>query len=160
MKQIPLTQGQFALVDDEDFEELNKHKWYALKPKNTFYAVRAIYNINNKKDFVYMHRAILQLKDTKIHCDHRDNNGLNNQRYNLRESTHDQNQRNTSYQKNNIFKYKGVSWHKARKKYRARISFNGKEFHLGLFEDIIEAAKAYDEKAKELFGEFAWLNFK
>lgn len=159
MKQIELTKGQFALVDDEDFEELNQFKWHAIVARDTFYAVRKIYT-NKEKVSTMMHRVILGTTNKKIQIDHKDGNGLNNQKNNLRESTASQNQSNTSYQKNNAFKHKGVGWHKGASKYRARITLNGKEYHLGLFEDIIDAAKAYDEKAKELFGEFAWLNFK
>ena len=163
MKQIPLTQGQFALVDDEDFEYLNQFKWSARKSKNTYYALRNSCGKNNKKRFiVFMHRVVLELNDLEIKGDHIDGNGLNNQRYNLRPSTNSENARNAKPSNNKSSKYKGVSLKKehSSKKWCARIKFNGKQIHIGYFECEIHAALAYDKKAKELFGEFAYLNFK
>lgn len=160
MKQIPLTQGQFALVDDEDFEELNQFKWYALKTKNTYYACRNFKNIDENKRIMLMHRQILKLKDPKIEADHIDNNGLNNQKINLRECSSAQNKRNTKSHKDSFSKYKGVSWHKKDKRWRVRIIINSKCTHIGNFKDEIEAAKAYDEMARIHHGEFANLNFK
>ena len=158
MKQIPLTQGKFALVDDEDFEELNKHKWCALKAPKTFYAIRR--DNDAKKSTVYMHRVILGLTNSKIQSDHRDTNGLNNQRNNLRPCTNLQNQRNKTCKINGTSKYKGVYWNKKAKKWNIRISVNKKRIYGKSFTDEIEAAKAYDEMAKLYFGEFAYLNFK
>lgn len=160
MKQIKLTLGQVALVDDEDFEFLNQFKWQAVKKPNTFYAVKNFPNGKGKQISVYMHRIILQLKDSKIHCDHKDGNGLNNQKYNLREATHAQNQRNKKARETGTSRYKGVTLRKSYTKWRATIILNKKYIHIGYFINEIDAAKAYDEKAKELFGEFAWLNFK
>lgn len=160
MKQIPLTQGQFALVDDEDFEELNKFKWQANKSLHTYYAVRSFTISKNKRIDIKMHRQILGLTNGKIKCDHIDLNGLNNQRYNLREATHIQNMMNRKSKINSTSQYKGVRWKKDSEKWVAAIYAKGKQMHLGYFTDEIEAAKAYDEMAKLHFGEFAWLNFK
>lgn len=163
MKQIPLSQGLFALVDDEDFEYLNQFKWSARKSKNTYYALRNSCGRNNKKRFIiFMHRIVLGLNDLQIKGDHVDGNGLNNQRYNLRPSTNAENARNAKPNKNKSSKYKGVSLKKDHydKKWSARITFDRKQINIGYFKDEIEAAKAYDKKAKKLFGEFAYLNFK
>jgi hypothetical protein len=161
MKQIPLTKGQFALVDDEDFECLNQFKWHAIKCPTTYYACRKDYNKETKKEkSLLMHRFILGLTDLKIQGDHIDHNGLNNQRYNLRPSTGAQNARNKKAIKGTSSDYKGVYWCKAMNKWKATIKINQKSIHLGYFDDEIECAKAYDKKAIELFGEFAWLNFK
>jgi hypothetical protein len=161
MKQIPLSQGKLALVDDEDFEELNKYKWRAIKDKNTFYAVRTTsYKKEGCITTIRMHRVILDLKSPKILCDHKDRDGLNNQKQNLRKATHAQNSVNTESKKNTSSKYKGVTWSKASKKWRSNIEISGSKKHIGLFKNEIEAAKAYDKMAKIYHGEFACLNFK
>lgn len=159
MKQIPLTQGQFALVDDEDFEYLNQFKWYADKRSHTYYANTHIYK-NQKNTVVSMHRIILGLTDSKIQGDHKDKNGLNNQRYNLRVCTCAQNQRNKKAREGGSSKYIGVHWHKKGNKWQSRIKMDGNQISLGLFTDEIEAAKAYDKAAKFYHQEFASLNFK
>ena len=105
-------------------------------------------------------RVILDLKDSKIQSDHRDTNGLNNQRNNLRPCTNLQNQRNKTCKINGTSKYKGVYWNKKSKKWDTRISVDKKRICGKSFKDEIEAAKAYDEMAKLYFGEFAYLNFK
>ncbi len=151
MKLIALTQGQFAQVDDEDYEKLNLYKWYAHKDYNTFYAMR-----KDKKKSVYMHCEILNSKG----IDHTDGNGLNNQKSNLRICTIAQNGYNQRKQSDCSSKYKGVYWNKRLNKWQTQITFNGKRMYLGLFIDETEAGKAYDVKAIELFGAFAGLNFK
>ncbi|KKN70096.1 hypothetical protein LCGC14_0434210 [marine sediment metagenome] len=152
-KKISLTQGKFAIVDDGDYEELSKHKWCATKGRSTYYARRAEY-----REYIYMHRQILSQPDG-ILTDHRDGNGLNNTRDNLRICTKGQNSMNQRPQKGGSSCYKGVSWHKARGKWHARIELNQKTKHLGIYDNEIEAAKAYDNAASELFGEFAYTNF-
>lgn len=159
MKQIPLTQGKFALVDDEDFEELNKHKWYAQKDGNTFYANRKVGIGQGKEKVDIMHRIILGVTDSKIKVDHIDHNGLNNQRQNLRIATSAQNAMNKKSSKNTSSKYKGVTYRRLNK-WEASIYLFKKYKYIGIFSTEIEAAKAYDEMAKLHFGEFACLNFK
>ena len=162
---IPLTQGKVALVDDEDFEWLSKFKWYAAKARNTYYAKRKVpSDKKGKQKTIFMHRAILRrhyglfLTD-KQETDHRDWNGLNNRKANLRICTTAENLQNQRPQYRSKSKYKGISRPKDMKKWRACIQINGKQIHLGYFDDEIEAAKIYDHKAKELFGEFAHTNF-
>lgn len=155
MKQIPLTQGMFALVDDEDFEWLNQWKWYAKKDSATYYAVRG-----SRNKTIRMHRLILGLTDKNIFADHIDHNGLNNQRSNLRKATHTQNLRNKQ-KTGKGSKYLGVC--RINNKggsttYRAIISVNNTTIYLGAFRIEEDAARAYNEAAIKYSGEFANLN--
>lgn len=159
MKKIPLTQGRVALVDDEDFERLNKYKWCTFKTRyGGFVAVRNTPKVNGKRGLIYMHRQIMGAPDG-MDVDHRKNNTLDNQKHNLRICTRTQNLRNSLPRKNCSSEFKGVSWHKSTKKWRAYINSGGKQQNLGVFGQEESAARAYDKKAVELFGEFAHLNF-
>lgn len=158
MKEIQLTKGKFALVDDEDFDFLNQWKWYAAKIQNTFYVARKKWNPGGVHKTFFMHREILGLNDNKIFVDHEDHNGLNNQRSNLRTCTSQQNQANQRPQRNTSSIYKGVSWDKQLNKWRACIRKNNKKIHIGYYEDETKAAIAFNEKAFELNGDFAYLN--
>lgn len=150
MKKIKLTQGKYALVDESDFEELNKFKWYAIKHHNTFYAVRS----SGGPGKIHMHRVVIKTpKDRET--DHADGNGLNNQKYNLRACIHSENQRNKRMPKNNTCGYKGLSWCERNKKWLVRISFNSKRIYLGHFEDKISASKAYSAACIKYHGKFA-----
>ena len=153
MKEIQLTQGQVALVDDEDFEALSQSKWWANKDRNTFYAYRWI-KVDGKGIAQSMHNAILNGKG----IDHIDKNGLNNQKSNLRFCTISENAMNQRKQRNTSSIYKGVCIDKPYGKWRSHIRINGKAIDLGSFTSEVEAAKAYNAKAIELFGEFANLN--
>jgi len=154
-KVIPLSKGLFAIVDEDRYAYLSQWTWSAHKSNNTFYAVR---NLNKKKRaFVYMHRIIMN--STHLEVDHIDRNGLHNYRSNLRACTHRQNMINKSSIKNTSSKYRGVHWAKRASKWTAAIGKNGKPQYLGSFKDEIEAAICYDAKAKEYYGEFAYLNF-
>lgn len=163
MKEILLSKhgknkGKYvALVNDEDFELLNSFKWWANKHRDTYYAARKVY-VGRSQTTIYMQWDVLNGKS----IDHVDGNGLNNQRYNLRFCTKSQNQMNNRKQirkQNNASSiYKGASFHKQTGKWIARIKINGNSIYIGLFPSEIEAAKAYDKKAIELFGEFAHLN--
>ena len=153
MKEIQLTKGQVVLVDDEDFEYLNQYKWYADKGSSTFYAKRDVW-VNRKRTRILMHCEILNGKG----IDHIDHNGLNNQKNNLRFCTNSENSMNRRKQENCTSVYKGVYFSNPAKKWRADIMFNYKHIFLGHFVSEVEAAKAYNAKAKELFREFANLN--
>ena len=160
MKTIPLTQGKFAIVDDEDFEKLNVHKWHLQKSANFYYYAVRRKNIRGKEIAIYMHREILGLRPTDNQVvDHIDHEGLNNRRFNIRICTNQENRMNSKHNKNSLSKFKGVSWHKHRRKWYASIKVNGRSQHLGSFDSEIEAAKVYDSKAKKLCGEFACTNF-
>lgn len=141
MKSIPLTRGQCALVDDEDFEYLNQWKWYALKSGNTFYAKTNGGVRNNKRIHLQMHRIIMNPPD-HLFIDHINHNGLDNRKENLRIVTNRENHFNRSDQG----EYIGVSKHK--NKYRAQLRFKHKRIHLGLFETPEEAQLAYINAAK------------
>lgn len=156
MKEIQLTQGQIALVDDEDFEYLSAFKWFANKHRNTYYAGRQSSRINGLQRTQLMHCIIMNHKG----IDHIDCNGLNNQKNNLRICTNSQNAMNRIPIKGTSSKYKGVSFHNRDKKWYSYIKKNQKLINLGTFINEVDAAKAYDKKAIELFGEFAHLNFK
>lgn len=151
MKTIPLTQGKFAIVDDEDYEWLMQWKWYAHKNGNNNYMAAR----RKKYKAILMHRTIMDAPSDK-QVDHFDHNKLNNQRTNLRLCTNSQNCQNRISQRGSS-QYKGVRWNKNR--WMARIGINGKLIYLGLFINEVKAAKAYDKAAKESFGEFAYLNF-
>jgi hypothetical protein len=155
MKKIPLSQGKFALVDDADFEALNQYKWCTNKIKNTFYALRNTRQAGVKKT-IMMHREIMQTPKG-MDTDHRDGDGLNNQRSNLRICTHSENLRNVKKDKDNTSGFKGVSWHSGAKKWKASIMTDGKETYLGIFTLKVDAYKAYCEACVKYHGEFARL---
>lgn len=157
MKQIPLTRGKFALVDDADFEWLNKWKWSASKHRNTWYAVRMI-EWKKPTRMVYMHRSILDLPEN-IRCDHKNRYGLDNQRQNLRCATASQNSFNQGIRSNNKSGFKGVSWNSHAGKWQVFIRGNGVRLYLGIYASIKKAAFVYDDAAKLLHGDFARLNF-
>jgi hypothetical protein len=158
-RRIPLTHGKCAIVDPEDFERFNRHKWYAVKSGNTFYAIRCFHRAG-KTIYVRMHREIIGLPGHLV-ADHINHNGLDNRKANLRPATRAQNNYNRSIIKreDSTSKYKGVAWKKENEKWNAQIHFKGECIFLGYFKDEIQAAKAYDEAAKKYYGQFASLNF-
>jgi hypothetical protein len=161
MKEIKLTQGLVALVDDEDFDYLNQWKWYAYKNGNVYYTKRNL-TINGITTQITMHSDIIKILDGMM-VDHIDHNGLNNQKHNLRLCTHAQNQHNRLRNKVNKTGFKGVYYYTNKRNgnvlIKAFIKINGNKNHIGYFNTTIDAARAYDKKAIELFGEFACTNF-
>jgi len=141
-KEIELTQGKVALVDDEDYEELNKYKWHTKRDSKRWYAVRTAREEKYKAP-VYMHRQILELEynDGKM-ADHINRDGLDNTRSNLRVVDFVESNRNRGGYKNNTSGHKGVSWFERNKKWDARINLNCKLVHLGQFTDISDAVEA------------------
>lgn len=160
MKQIPLTQGKIALVDNADFEHLNQWKYYAVRSRGKWYAARSPSRKLGKRKNIFMHNDIMQTPPDK-EVDHIDRDGLNNQRYNLRLAVHLQNSGNRGKQSDNTSGYKGAYFHKLRhsRPWGANIGVDGTLIHLGYFYTVEEAARAYDQAAKKYFGEFANLNF-
>ena len=157
---IPLTQGQFAIVDAVDHEWLNQWKWYAYwNPKTkSFYASRDVWD-GERSRHIRMHRQVLRLpQESKLQGDHVDpNRTLDNRRSNLRIATALENVRNRRRQSNNKCGFKGVSWHKNTKLFRAQIKVNGKQITLGRRKTAQEAYELYCDAAKFYFGEFARL---
>jgi hypothetical protein len=149
-----------ATVDTEDLPRLSIRRWYSEKRDTTIYASSNYYE-DGKEKKIYMHTVVLGQPPVGMEIDHINGNGLDNRKENLRFCTHRQNcQARRKRNKNVTSKYKGVSWLKDSKKWRARIYHaDGYREHLGYFESEIEAAKAYDKAALELFGDFATCNF-
>jgi len=163
MKKIKLTQGKFALVDDEDFEQLSKLKWGF--DNSNGYARRVI--CGNEK--IYMHRMIMKTPK-RLQTDHINHNKLDNRKINLRIVVQSQNNMNRK-KVNNKYGYKGINFYNHRKYYtqttgrvthpktwRANIKINKKRISLGFFFTKEEAAQAYNEAAQKYFGEYAYLN--
>ena len=152
MKEIPLTQGKVTIIDDEDFERINQFKWYAHKINNAFYARRN----KDKKNSIILHRVIMNVTDPNQTVDHINGDTLDNRKLNLRvcDKAHNNLNRNR-INKNNKSGYRGVHFNKRLSKWVAQINISkSKHKHLGVFNTAEEAARAYDKKAKELFGEF------
>lgn len=158
MKEIKLSQGKVALIDDEDFDSISKYKWYAHKRRGIYYAGRNGNTINGKRHQIQMHRSIINVTDKKIIVDHKDHNGLNNMRINLRRCTQAQNTANKSSHKNTSSKYLGVSFIKKTNKWRAMIMKTGTNMVLGSFVTEEAAASAYNYAAIKYHGSFANLN--
>jgi len=157
-KLIPLTKGQFAIVDDEDYDCLNQYKWQAYKKVKIWYAMRSP-RANGKRKTILMHRQILGLVNAgyKVHTDHINHNGLDNRRCNLRRCTNSQNQQNQRSLNSHSSQFKGVRL-TIYKTYQSQIIVNKKYLHLGTFKIEIKAARAYDKAAKKHFGQFAYIN--
>jgi len=147
---IPLSSGQVALIDKEDFDKIKDYGWYARFDKvgKTFYAITGTHGTT-----LPMHRLILNALDSFV-VDHIDHNGLNNRKSNIRICTQSQNCMNKIAQSNNTSGYRGVSFHKGKNKYQATIMVNRKQMYLGTFNTALEASETYQAAAKELFGEF------
>lgn len=157
MKRIRLTQGRVALVDDEDYDRLSVHNW-CYSGSAGGYAVRNAPRKNGRRQkAILMHREMLGTPDG-LDTDHRDRNTLNNQKSNLRLATKVQNGGNRPKTHGTTSKFKGVYFDKNRKKFNVMIQVNGKRHCLGRFDVELDAARAYDEAAKKLFGAFAGLN--
>jgi len=157
MKEIKLSQNKVALVDDEDYGFLNKWKWYADKDGNTYYAKRNTPCPDGKRRILLMHRLLMTPAPGQ-EIDHKDRNGLNNQKANLRVCTHGENRANSVC--NNKTGYRGVC--KYGNKWQAQIrDYKGKgKLYLGTYGTPEEAAIAFNKAAIEKYGEFAVLNFK
>ncbi len=158
MRIIGLPQGKFAQVDDGDFEYLNQWKWHTMRGDYPVKKEKRVY-VDGKitRKTVYMH-VLIMAPTEGFEVDHIDGNPLNNQRCNLRICTHQENLRNQKLQKHGTSKYKGVFWNTRRGGWHASICVNKKSKYLGVYTNEAEAAIAYNNAAKDIFGEFAKLN--
>lgn len=155
MKTIPLTKGETAIVDDEDYEKLTKHSWCM---SSNGYAKRCVFGKKrgiNKT--ILMHQEVIDAKKGEW-IDHINHNKLDNRKENLRICNASTNGANQRVSVKNTSGYKGVSWDKEKSKWLARIAYKGKQMNLGRYFTAREAAMAYNAKALELYKEFAYLN--
>jgi hypothetical protein len=153
-KEIILSNGMTAKVDGEDFETVSKYNWYLSKQANRFYAYAWVSGKN-----VSMHRFLLGHEAGELDIDHRNGDGLDNRRENLRVATRSQNTANSRKQRGTTSKYKGVHVMKVGGYIKAYIMHQYRRIHLGYFDTEEAAARAYDEAARQYFGEFARVNF-
>jgi hypothetical protein len=151
VREIPLSQGKFALVDEGDYDRLSKHTWSAVKRKgqSSHYAEYR----STDGHTVAMHREVLGLTvyDGK-RTDHKNRNGLDNRRSNLRVASPSINTHNGNLRKNNTSGYRGVYWHKRHKRWGAKVVCNGKHYHCGEYNDKLSAVKARDVMELKLYG--------
>jgi hypothetical protein len=141
------------LIDKDDYELVKNYSWNCYGG----YARTFFKKNGGKLKSISMHRLILN-KPNNTNIDHINGNGLDNRRSNLRLASVQQNGCNRKVGSNNTSSYKGVIFHKRDKKYQSSIKYKGKRSYLGYYNNAEDAAKAYDEAAKKLFGEFARLN--
>ncbi len=155
-REIPLTQGQVAIVDAKNYEALAKFKWCACRSRHgkTFYARRRGKRADGKSCAIHMHREIMGAADWE-EVDHKDGNGCHNWEDNMRLVTSGENARNVGKRADNTSGYKGVYFKKQNQKWGAQIQVNREHRHLGYFDTPKEAHTAYVAAAKEIHGEFA-----
>lgn len=159
MKTLPLTQGKFAVVSDSDFPFVKNFQWCAKRIKTLWYTVRSVRQ-NGKKITIYLHRHLLGVSKTEK-IDHRDGDGLNNSRRNLRIATTTQNSQGfQTSRKNKSSRFRGVTWVKKVGRWQASIGIKGRVKFIGEFCDEKKAARAYDSAARKYFGRFAFQNFR
>ena len=156
MKRIPLTHGKVALVDDRDYKRVSQFRWRARRDRNANETWYAETGSTKGGDFIFMHNFILG-NDPKIETDHKNGDGLDNQRHNIRPATRSQNCMNRKGWSKHGYKgvYKVTNWHK----YGARIQVDGRMLQLGCFDTAEAAAVAYDEAAARYHRDFAKFNF-
>lgn len=161
-RRVKLTKGKYAKVDACDYERVTSIRWSAVKKGRNYYAL-SYRSVGGRKYNLGMHRYILGVRERGIVVDHINHDGLDNRRGNLRRASHRENMRNMrKWKGGNVrctSRYKGVAWHKERRKWRSQITVDGEQISLGYHEDEDAAGRAYDEAAEMYFGEFACLNF-
>ncbi len=153
MKEIPLTQGKFAIVDDEDFERVNQFKWHAIWDRFNWYACTYKQELNGEKKQTRMHQFLIPGRGL---LDHRNGNGLDNQKHNLRPATNAQNLRSRKKSLGTSSRFKGVC--RVKNKWLSKICFQYHDFFLGYYDREEDAAISYNHAALAFFGEFARLN--
>jgi hypothetical protein len=150
---ISLTQNKTTTIDTEDIPLVWPYRWRARLNRRVWYALGCVRGQRHKP--ILMHRTIAN-PPKSITVDHKDHNGLNNCKSNIRLCTSTQNKRNRPPKDGKD--YKGIYLDKKSKNWRAAISLNGKKQHLGMFKNIDDAKRAYNTAAQKFYGEFAYLN--
>ena len=153
MKRIPLTQGKFATVDDEDYQRVAPYKWRVLKTRKHWYAITS--SISGST--TYLHRFITDAPKG-MEVDHINRDGLDNRKVNLRVCTRRENGCNSDFEKGTSGGYRGV-YRLPSGRFQAKIKNHKQQIYIGTFITAEEAARARDAVARELHGEFAFLNF-
>ena len=159
MPEVALTQGLVAFVDEADLPLIAGYSWSAMRIRNTWYACayqRGSHGSNGRKN-ILMHRLLLDAPKG-VQVDHRNGDGLDNRRSNLRLASASQNQMNRHVSAGRS-RFKGVTWDGRGERWVVRTQMDGEARHVGYFADELEAARAYDLAALDRFGEFAQLNF-
>lgn len=161
MKTIPLTQGYSAIVDDDDFDRVSQFKWVAWvkkrEGKTEVYAIRTFRRPHKQQRTVQLHRFVMDVWDGRL-VDHRNHDSLDCRKVNLRVCTHAQNTMNSRKRRDGSSQYKGVRFISKLKKWSVRITVNGQRRYVGFYLSEEEAARAYNDAARQHFGEFACLN--
>ena len=152
---IRLHCGLVALIDDADAELVQRFAWHATRRAQSWYVVNSTYSAERIRGSQYLHALLTGYSRT----DHANGDGLDNRRSNLRPATRAQNMHNMRAHRAGTSRFKGVSWNKQRGLWRASMGFDARQYHLGYFSDETAAARAYDAKARDLFGAYAALNF-
>lgn len=159
VREIPLTQGKVALVDEEDYELVAGFSWSASKRARTMYANAYVRGTGRAgRAMVYMHRIIMS-PPAGVEVDHIDGDGLNNTRANLRLCTRAQNHQNHHGTRSRITTYRGITFDGNTGTWVAQIQMDGRGYRLGTFDNAYDAACEYDIAASCMFGQFASLNF-
>lgn len=158
MRKIKLTPKgleKTAIVDDEDFKVISKFKWrYHLSGG---YASRNFLSEEGKQKTILMHRFIIGARPKEI-VDHKNGNGLDNRKSNLRICTHAQNIQNQKLHANNTSGAKGVDWLPKKKRWRSRIQANKRGYVIGTYRTLDEAVAAYDAASRAIHGVFGRQN--
>lgn len=154
-QQIPLSQNKYALVDDDDFERVNRHKWHIHSNGTREYAARNHLTVRGWRQQL-LHRFILGVDGEEI--DHINRDGLDCRRANMRICNRAENACNRRKAQGKSSQYIGVSWYTRIGKWQAKVQVDGRVHHLGYFESELEAARAYNAEAQLRHGEFASLN--
>jgi hypothetical protein len=156
---VPLTRDKCTIIDEPDLALVGNRKWFAVNRGKDWHAMRTEGG-RSKRRSVYMHRVIMGAADG-LEIDHKNHNGLDNRRANLRECTHRQNRQNqVTRDETKTSRFRGVSWSKKRGVWIAAVCINGRQTYLGGYELEEQAARAYDAAAVRHFGEFANPNFQ
>lgn len=153
---VPLTRGFSAMIDTEDATRVGLLSWRVYVDKRSCYALTDIVTPGKRKITVGMHRFILN-PTSGMQVDHRDGDGLNNKRSNIRICSPSQNRQNLHVVRGTSG-FKGVGWCRRKRRWRAQIKQDGRSFHCGYFVSELDAANAYDIAARQRFGEFARVN--